>query len=194
MKGLYILTFFLIFGCSGHRDQLGERDQDNLKANYFKNTFLKKFKRLDLPTNIIEGKQIDPKKLTSNDPKSLDSLFTQSGSILCYGILTDTSSFYTLIFYAPTVTFIPVISTYDKKGNRISDKGIDFGCWDGGPYDYSCDGHLTVDNKMNLNLEHVTICNDCDSTSTEPVKFIEKRKGKITNNGQVELEARKEGE
>jgi hypothetical protein len=79
MKGLYILTFFLIFGCSGHRDQLGERDQDNLKANYFKNTFLKKFKRLDLPTNIIEGKQIDPKKLTSNDPKSLDSLFTQSG-------------------------------------------------------------------------------------------------------------------
>ena len=113
---------------------------------------------------------------------------------MCYGILTDTSSFYTLIFYAPTVTFIPVISTYDKKGNRISDKGIDFGCWDGGPYDYSCDGHLTVDNKMNLNLEHVTICNDCDSTSTEPVKFIEKRKGKITNNGQVELEARKEGE
>ncbi|HCW09042.1 MAG TPA: hypothetical protein DGG95_16925 [Cytophagales bacterium] len=128
-------------------------------------------------------------EFSRTDPKSSDSLFTQSSTLVCYGMLADTSRFYTLIFYAPAATLIPVITTFDKTGERIYDQGVDFGCWDGGPYSYECDGQIKIDSKMNLNLEHVTTCFDCDSTSSKPVKYFEKRKGKIRNDGMIELEA-----
>lgn len=174
------------------KDPKYSEHQNSVKTSYFKNTFLKKFKILDLPCVIGEGKNIDSMKLIKTDPKSMDSLIILSDEMICYGLLSDTSRFFALIYYAPAVTYIPVLKTYDKYGNEISSKGIDFGCWDGGPFSYKCDGHIKVNNKMIIDIDHVTTCFDCDSTSKESIIYSETRKGKILENGVIELEDRNE--
>ena len=185
MRLIWITTLLLI-SCSGQRETT---KQEDAKLGYFKNTFLKKFKILQLPCDIGEGKGVASKNLPTTDPKTLDSLFTQSTSVtlLCYGMLSDTARFYTLVFYAPAVTYVPVLVTFDKNGSKIHDRSVDFGCWDGGPDNYECDGHLTVDKNLNLNFEHVTTCYGCDSTSTAPKLYIDKGKGKIGKDGQIKL-------
>jgi hypothetical protein len=188
MKLICISWVLLLISCSRHQPTT---EQENPRSDYFKNTFLKKFKIIGLPCEIGEGKRIYTAKLLSTDPGTLDSLFIQSSSLLCYGLLADTSRFYTLVFYAPAVTYVPILSTFDKLGNKIFDYGIDFGCWDGGPGEYDCEGHLLIDKEMNLNFEHVITCYDCDSTSSKPIQYIDKRKGKIESDGQIELETSK---
>jgi len=164
----------------------GAIEKEKLKEEYFKTVFIKKFKVLQLPLEICEGKRISNNFPITN-PDTLDSLFTESGTLRCYGMLADTTKFYTVIFYAPAVTYVPVLSTFDKKGNRIYDQGIDFGCWDGGPGEYDCNGYLRIDSSLNLDLRHTVTCYDCGSTLSSPKKYFKSGKGKIKQDGRIEL-------
>jgi hypothetical protein len=182
---LISILIVLLIGCSRQR----QSNEIDVKAAYFKNTFLKKFKVIEFPSEIGEWKKIQSEQLLSTDPKTLDTLIVKTGTVLkCYGRLADTSRFYILIFYAPAVTYIPSVCTFDKKGNRIDGKSFDFGCWDGGPGEYSCDGRLTIDKEMNLRLDHVTTCYDCDTISKKPTQYFDKGEGEIKNDGHIEFE------
>jgi hypothetical protein len=101
-----------------------------------------------------------------------------------------------MIMYAPAAQSIPVLMTFDPEGNRISEASIDFGCWDGGPYDYTCKGGFVINRDMTISLNHETIVTKSydvrDSTEIFPAKYPYSWKGKILNNGTIELEKRPE--
>jgi len=179
------LSILLIFSC--RQQTTSDNDLVDLKAKYFKDEFIKKFKVMSIPSVLPEGKQLDLESIPDTNPNSLDSLITGRWYLQCYGMFPDTSNFYTLFFYAPAATMIPVIETYDKYGNKISGEGIDMGCWDGGPVDYDCEGSVTIDSDFNIRLSHTTTCYDCDSTSTKPTKYLDSREGKINKTGLIEF-------
>lgn len=164
-------------------------DQRDTKKEYFRSKFLKKFKVLETPAVLAEGRAIDPKNSVLTDPTTPDSLFTQSSTLICYGMLPDTVSFYSLIFYAPASTYVPVVSTFDKNGDRIDSKSIEFGCWDGGPDEYFCEGEVVIDNAMNLSLSHTILCSNCGNLSTNPIKYFNYGNGVFNSSGQIELNA-----
>ncbi|HTA61629.1 MAG TPA: hypothetical protein VK835_04205 [Bacteroidia bacterium] len=93
--------------------------------------FVKKFKSLELPYKYynVFGKDAIyvMKKL---DATSVDTLFVssikQQDDIYCAGYLSDTSRFYSFVFYYP-YQFAPVISTYSKDGKMISEECL-IGC------------------------------------------------------------------
>lgn len=119
--------------------------QEDKYVNYFRHEFLNKFKTIELPLDISDqvGIGIHSKPFSRVNPESLDSLFVKY-PLVCYGKLADTTDFYTLIFYPTNVQGpFPILSTYDKNGNRIFSQEISFGCWDGmGEYD--CEGILKL--------------------------------------------------
>jgi hypothetical protein len=192
MKFLALLSLFLLFYCSSSsKDKLSP---DKLRANYFKESFLKKFKKLDLPC-LVEHNPKDY-SLTGIDENSPDTLIFGGRGISCYGLLTDTSNFYTAIFFGAAAHALPIIATFDKTGHTISTTSIDFGCWDGGPYDYTCSGGFVINPDMSISLNHETVVTKSydarDSTDAFPVKYPYSWKGKILMNGAIEIEKRPE--
>jgi hypothetical protein len=181
----YLVLVFTLYGCSRPNEPI--KSVSSAKSEYFKSTFIKKFKTLQLPCSLPEGIAINSKDFAWSDPESHDSLFFGKYPVLYYGMLEDTTEFITLIMYTPGLTLIPLIWTFDKSGNSISSENIDFGCWDGGPGDYYCEGAITIDKKLKIALEHTTICTDCDSTSTNILKFVNTRSGQINKTGVIEL-------
>lgn len=114
-------------------------------------------------------------------------LSADAGFMLIAGVLQDTSNFYTAIYYIPAASLFPNIITYDKTGKIMDGQNMDFECWDGAPYNYQCEGAVTINEKLEITFEHTTTCFDCDSLSTATTVFIDKGRGKISTAGQIEF-------
>jgi hypothetical protein len=192
MRLFAVVALFFLFCCSSNpKDKLS---QDKLRSKYFRESFLSKFKKLNLPCSV----EHNPKEyiLTGIDENSLDTLIFGDAGISCYGLLADTTDFYTAIFFAAAAHALPVIVTFDKAGHTISATSIDFGCWDGGPYDYTCSGGFVINPDMTITLNHETVVtksyDDRDSTEVFPVKYPNSWKGKILMNGTIKIEKRPE--
>ena len=125
MKLFYSLFFLLFLSCA-EGNKTGNSAQS--KANLFK-LFLQKFETTQLPYQFrltdVEPDKID--HLKSVDFNSIDSLFLPSkdiGKAFCKGILADTSHFYALIFLYPGDSYYPVLITYSKNGEIISEENL----------------------------------------------------------------------
>jgi hypothetical protein len=190
MKAFIIALALILFCCYEKKES--SKDLSQLKARYFKEAFIKKFKKLELPCSI-EHQPHAEYSLGSFDPTSLDTLILGGSGfgVAFYGMLSN-PSFHTMIMYAPAAQSIPVLMTFDPEGNRISGASIDFGCWSGGPYDYTCSGGFIIHQDMTVSLNHETIVtksyDDRDSTEIFPAKYSNSWKGKILNNGIIEIE------
>jgi hypothetical protein len=182
MKIIYLATLLLI-GCSA-------RKKSNIPLNqseYFRKVFLKKMRVLQLPVSIPEGKVVNDSDLALLDTNSQDTLFNRDP---CYGVLGDTSKFFTVIYYTPAASFFPNIITYDKNGKILDGQNMNFDCWDGGP-DNKCSGQFEISKTLDIDFEHTTICYECDSTSTKPIEFTDKGHGRILASGQIEFKKEK---
>jgi hypothetical protein len=61
--------------------------------------------------------------LRKTEFNSIDTLFIKarySGEAYCYGFLSDTTRFFTLIYYFPADNYYPVIANYTKNGILLS--------------------------------------------------------------------------
>lgn len=188
MKFIFIAIISLLFCCTKFESK------EYSRAEYFREVFLKKFQKLDIPCSI-EHQPHPEYKLVSFDPASLDTLILGgSGQGLNYYGVFSHSSFFTVIMYAPAAHSIPVIMTFDQAGNRISGTSIDFGCWDGGPYDYTCSGGFVINQDLSISLNHETVVtksyDDRDSTEIFPWKEAHNWKGRILKSGAVEIDER----
>jgi hypothetical protein len=112
MKLIFLATFvFLIISCS-----LKKETPENLltasRSEYFQKKFLKKFKIISLPCSLTEAD--NRTAMLTTDLKSMDTLFTSSASLKYYGVLDDTTNFFTFVFY-PYGSTSPILGTFKKK-------------------------------------------------------------------------------
>jgi hypothetical protein len=168
-----------------HQNKLTTCHQSS-KEEYFNTVLLNKFKSIKFPCILHEGSSLNAEFFPKLDSKSEDTLFFKSGKALCYGRFSDTRNFVGLITYVPTVNYIPVITTFDQQGNILCEQEINFGCWDGGP-DHKCEGTITIDSSFQIKLVHKTTCFKCDSTTRNPIVYLNSQDGFISKSGQIVL-------
>ena len=150
--------------------------------------FIHKLKIIDLPfkhrpENIIEGslKRIDAE----------DSVFLKDPLSMYYGILADTTNFFGVITFLPGDEFVPILTTYDKKGNIIDSKSILVNGCGGGPCIDYCSSTSIIEMDFSIFCTDTVIGPTCDEKDnaipgTDSV-FTSFFKGKIKPNGKIEL-------
>ncbi|MDO6391656.1 hypothetical protein Q4E40_16090 [Pontibacter sp. BT731] len=164
--------------------------------------FLKKFKILSLPLEIRSDDyaSIEVTGLERLNEQSYDTLFAKAdyfNESFCYGMLPDTTLFYTLIFYHPAAEYYPVLATYSKSGFLINQENLFHGACgsDCGLTSCSMTGIISKDLSV-LSVDSIYYEYECDSTyaplpNTGEIIVISK-KGKIDKKGAISMSEKKE--
>lgn len=175
--------------------------EGNLKSAAFKD-YIKKFPVLQLPFYFKgwNGNNIDRSKLFALDFNTSDTLFfTRKGiakelasTIYGYGLLSDTSKFYSLIYFRQGEDIYPIICTYTKEGALIAQKTLlVYGCGSDCGLRY-CSYTAQIDKQFNLYIAD-TMKYDyaCDTLGNAKPNsdstFIHAVTGNITATGDIRL-------
>lgn len=207
---LFLLSLSL-FACSSNdsneagAEELNENsiseDISASRSQQFK-LFLKKFRILRLPLEIRSdgNARIEVTGLERLNEQSNDTLFTKTdyfNESYCYGMLPDTTSFYTLIFYYPAAEYYPVVATYSKTGFLISQESLFQGACgsDCGLTSCSMTGIISKDFSLH-GVDSINYEYECDSTyapipNTGEIIVISKN-GKIDKKGVISMSEEKE--
>lgn len=181
---IIILTVILFFSSCNSNNEKG--------VKYSFRDFIHKLNIIDLPfkhrpENIIEGtlKRID----------LVDTIFTKDQLSMYYGLLTDTSKFFSVITFLPGDEYVPVLTTYDKLGNIIDSKSILVNGCGGGPCIDYCSSTSIIEKDFSIFCSDTIIGPTCDSldnriAGTDSI-YTSYFKGKITNTGKIEFEDEK---
>ncbi len=199
ISGLFIAL--AIYSCTAENTanapKAGMASVSNIDPHF--QVFLKNFKMIDLPFVYRVTKEESAKigKLYKVDLNSSDTTFIHSDNtneIFCYGMLRDTSRFYTLIYYFAADDFYPVLATYTKSGKLISKEAmIVNGCGpDCGLTDYSTTGILKKDFSI-FCADTIKYEYHCDDAG-EPIKnsgeiISNVVEGKLGANGRINMNA-----
>lgn len=193
MKRLLIVSFCILFLCCSNEKKFPVAGFD--KSELFQQ-FLKKFKPVNLPYIFrFTDKEADNiEKLEVLNSKSSDTLFVVSENldgVYCYGYLSDTSKFYSLIFMFPADSYYPYLITYSKEGNLISQNNLlANGCG------LDCGLNRFSENAI-VNKDYSIYCADtvvwdyfCDSVGPIPnsgMTWIDYKKGKVSRTGKITM-------
>jgi len=188
-----LLTLIFVCSCNNTKKQTMQTIQP--ESSTFK-TFLQKFKPIDLPFIYRDSYSltlVDINNLPKLDSNSSDTLFLKSefpDETYCYGILTDTANFYSLIYLFPADALYPVLVTYTKTGKLIDKTYLSVnGC--------GSDAGLTYCSSTSIINKDLTVfCADtvkydfiCDSVGKEIPNsseiLIDTKKGRLTKNGKI---------
>jgi hypothetical protein len=161
---------------------------DNKTNEYTFRDFLHKFKTLNLPFKYR------PQDLQEENLKSIDlidTLYTKDQLAIYYGVLSDTTNFYGIITLLPGDEFVPILTTYDKKGNIIDSKSILVNGCGGGPCIDYCSSTSIIEKDFNIFCTDTVIgptCDDKDNAiiGTDSI-YTSFFKGKIKTNGTIDL-------
>ena len=190
---IILLTLILVCSCNNTKRKTMQTTQPESTA--FK-TFLQKFKPIDLPfiyRETYSSTSVDINNLPKLDSNSSDTLFMKSefpDETHCYGILTDTTNFYSLIYFFPADTHYPVLATYTKTGKLIDKTDLLVnGC--------GSDAGLTYCSSTSIINKDLTVfCADtlkydfiCDSVGEKIPNsgeiLIDTKKGRLTRSGKI---------
>jgi len=193
-----ILTTFLstlfLFSC---HNKVAEKKTYNAQPDTFRQ-FLKKFTIIDLPfifryVDYIENFDLD--KMVGIDPKSNDTLYIKADyldGIKCFGILPDTSKFFSLIFFYPADNYYPMLATYNKYGILLDQTNLIVnGCGGDCGITYCSETgivnkDLTIYCADSINYEY-----QCDSLGqpipNSDIVLINSKIGTLTENGNLNL-------
>ena len=158
--------------------------------------FLKKFKSIELPFVFRYGNfedSLDFDKMISVDANSDDTLYVEESDVTeikCYGILKDTSKFFSLIYFYPADSYYPVLVTYDKKGNQIDKVSlIVSGCGGDCGLEYCSETGIINDDLSIVCADTIIWKFSCDSLG-EPILdsdsiWVNSKTGRIKDNGKL---------
>jgi hypothetical protein len=203
-----LFCFFLLLGVLGCTENNTNNKQRHRKttANSKKPSpdvtrkalfekFIRKFKPLTLPLTI---KTLDLQ--TTEAYKKIndkDTLFINSGypnETWAYGMLPDTSGNIQLVWLAPAEIYAPVLTTFTKGGQKISEKHLGVGgC--GSDCCFACEEYIYIKaDKSIYSVDSIKRCNCDDSgpkknTTRKYIRFIT---GKIGDDGKISLSAAQE--
>ena len=121
----FLFLLFFLVSCKNESVQ-----NQNTKVNSFR-LFLNKMEVINLPFeyNYNSGDpEFDYGKLKSIDYNSIDTLFVKNrDGVKCYGLLPDTSTYYSIIYFYPAEIYYPVVISYDKNGSLIDEIRLNLG-------------------------------------------------------------------
>ena len=196
-----LIVIFLLLFVTACETKTNQTDKSVTRNELF-HAFMKKFKPVDLPYVFrLTNKDVDNVDgLERINPMSTDSLFLKTEymtAAFCFGYLTDTSKYYTLIFKFAADSYYPVLVTYTKDGEIISQDAIlANGCGD------DCGLYFWSENAI-VSKDFSIFCSDtsrweyfCDSIG-EPIPnsaetWIYYTKGQVKSNGKIVISKTKE--
>ncbi|MBN9381823.1 MAG: hypothetical protein J0H74_13720 [Chitinophagaceae bacterium] len=198
-KILTLFCFLLLIGCT----------EDNSNNKHHKKTasgnkktspdaarkmqfgkFIKKFKPLSLPLTI---KTLDIQS-TSGLRKitDKDTLFINSGypdETWAYGMLPDTSGNIQLVWLSPAEIYTPVLTTFTKGGQKISEKHLSVGgC--GSDCCFTCDEYIYIRKDRSIySADSIKscICDESGPKKNTTRKYVRFMTGKIGEDGRISM-------
>jgi hypothetical protein len=198
MRSSIFLLFFLITIFSGCNQNVSEKGHDGEKSLSLEkelHLFLTKFKVLPEENMNLHFEGSD-KKLPKLDSKTSDTLFVSyaEGS-RAYGMLSDTSQFYFLLWYQAVENVAFMMSIIDKEGVVVDEKMLNTGQygWDCG---YQWHGKVFIFMDKTIVMRDSIVTYDCDMgpASDSTWKFeIDSMTGIVQSNGKIEFSKLKKG-
>ena len=155
--------------------------------------FIKKFRQLQLPVTLHYG-EFESMNLPVFDSQNIDTLFIKDNDTIdkYYGILPDTNNYFGLIILYPAgYDYYPILITFDKIGNKISEEHLlNRGCGFAPGLDY-CSSTGVINRDMTIYLADTLKTVKLDSTM-KPIDstreyFCLYINGKINNSGKITM-------
>jgi len=188
---LLILGTSLLISCSTTEKKEEEKSPEN---NSKENTFQKvvnQFPVVSLPLQIRIHQHISAEGLQEILPNSSEGKFFQEKtSLYGYGLLPDTSHFYSLIVLYPADVMVPQLFNFSKEGKLISRttlvaKGCTFECGF-----RKCTSDCIIDADNQITLVDTNDIYSCDEDGNEILSernyYLIRNKLKISNNGEIQ--------
>lgn len=190
-----LLSLFLITCSEGNKSKLASNqteEKTELPTNlpeskeHFQ-SFLDQLPKIDLPLRI-KGCEISNEGLIEfNEDKP--SPYVPNGSY-AVGQISTNGNYVSIITLAPAECLLPVITTYDPKGEKIDSKTIAIGYCGVGPC-FECEEFMTLKEDYSIYTADTIKTSECDDdynpiegTESIEVVYIE---GKLRENGEIEL-------
>lgn len=152
--------------------------------------FIKKFRPLSLPLTI---KTLDIQSTSAlRKITEKDTLFINSGypnETWAYGMLPDTSTNIQLVWLVPAEIYTPVLTTFTKSGQKISEEHLSVGgC--GSDCCFTCDEYVYI--RKDRSIYSVDSIKSCTCDESGPKKSTMKRyirymTGNIAPDGNVSM-------
>jgi hypothetical protein len=193
MQRSIIWILFLALVSCNNPDQQAAGTVSNLPIQMF----LSKFKTIQLPFYFTgwDNANINKEQLWTMNFRSNDSLFLKpenGETIYGYGLLSDTSQFYAVVYFAQGEDIYPIVATYTKHGQLINKqtllaRGCGSDC--GQVYcSYSARINSTYQLYVADTIKYQGICDTSGNyLPNSDTTYIVERKGQINTNGLIIL-------
>ncbi|MGV3505513.1 MAG: hypothetical protein ACO1O1_17550 [Adhaeribacter sp.] len=210
---VYVLTFLSFFSCSLEKNEVKlsneiitpksnkqtvetKAEEKLLTRKKRFNLFLKKFKIIPLPFKHRISNNLPPLSFPESarlDKSSSDTLFVKAEYLdesFRYGMLSDTTIFYSLIFFFPADDFYPVLATYTKSGKLISQKALTVnGCGSDCGLTY-CSQTVILDKYLSIrsadSIRYDFHCDDYGNLMKDSgLLIVESKTGQVNKNGRI---------
>jgi hypothetical protein len=191
-----LLSLLLITSCDDSKKQ---NDNQILKVETTQITsfrkYLKKLQIIQLPF-YYKGwtdDKIDVGNLYTLDKNSNDTLFfdINDENIKCYGVLSDTSNYFSIVYFKIGDAPVPILAIYSKVGKLLDKQELlCYGCGSDCGLEY-CSYTAQITKTLDIYIADTAIYNGlCDSLQEDVVKkidstFINYKTGKIETNGKI---------
>lgn len=193
----YLVFLFVLYACgnapkSTNASAVVKNEQPSLPIR----DFIKKFRIIQPPFYYLGWMENDRylRKSFVLKKNSIDTLFHKLPDdlpVYGYGMLADTSAFYSLIYFETADDNYPVLVTYSKNGQQISEQGMVVrSCGSDCGLKY-CSYTAQIDKNYSIYLaDTVHYEGMCDSAGNYTVgdsTFIYSKTGVIEKNGIIKL-------
>ena len=123
--GLLLLTVLLTSCGSDNKENVNTTTKATTEQKLPTVDYIQKFRTVQLPFyfKAWNGNIIDKKNLFEIDKHSIDTLFFKGENddiLYGYGLLADTSNFYSLLYFGQAEELYPILVTYSKSGQLIN--------------------------------------------------------------------------
>lgn len=184
----YILFFVIGFSlaCSNSEKKKEANTENNLKEAAFRK-FVNKFKLLSLPIQLRNHTGISLDGLSKINKEEAKIFLNSEGNYYCYGMLSDTTDYYSFILLYPADIVVPQLFTFTKEGEMIDmQELIVNGCFMDCGW-RKCTSDCLIDDERNITLIDTSDFYQCDDAGEElPDKreyFMQKITIKMSNDG-----------
>ena len=179
------LVASLIVACNNN----GTRSSANGLNPQF-DSFKRNFASADLPLTI-KGCYVDPSKFVKLDKEKYPVYLTNDGGYDLSWCTFKTNGDYTALFSLGAADcYLPVLTTYDKNGQKIDEKTIAIGgC--GADCGFTCEEYMILNVDYSIYTSDTITTFQCDTAGYEipgtREHYVIYKKGKLLSSGKIEL-------